>query len=41
MYQSFVIPIIIIEVYKENPRVIRNLHDIDKQNIAVNIVTSG
>ena len=32
---------IIIEFYKENPRVIKNLHDIGQQNIAVSIVTSG
>ena len=32
---------VIIEFYKENPRVIKNLHDIGQQNIAVSIVTSG
>ncbi len=32
---------IIIEFYKENPGVIKNLHDIGQQNIAVSIVTSG
>lgn len=32
---------IIIEFYKENPRVVKNLHNIGQQNIAVSIVTSG
>jgi predicted nucleic acid-binding protein len=32
---------IIIEFYKENPRVIKNLRDIGQQNIAVSIITAG
>lgn len=32
---------IIIEFYKENPEVIKNLRSIGQQNIAVSIVTAG
>ena len=32
---------IIIEFYKKNPGVIKNLQDIGQQNIAVSIITSG
>jgi tRNA(fMet)-specific endonuclease VapC len=32
---------IIIEFYKENQNVIRNLQDIGQQNIAISIVTAG
>ena len=32
---------VIIEFYKENPRVIKNLHRIGEQNIAISVITSG
>ncbi len=32
---------VIIEFYKENPRVIKNLRSIGEQNIAISIITSG
>ncbi len=32
---------IVIEFYKQNPGVIKNLQDIGQQNIAVSIVTAG
>jgi tRNA(fMet)-specific endonuclease VapC len=32
---------IIIEFYKENPRVLKNLHRIGQQNIAISIITAG
>lgn len=32
---------VIIEFYKENPQVIRNLRSIGEPNIAISIITSG
>ncbi len=32
---------IIIEFYKKNPEIVKNLQDIGQENIAVSIVTSG